>query len=74
MQDFAEKNDGESGCSRDAIEQLVLEKRGEWSDVLRAMAPGMNLCGIEGYQLGGCRIDEAQNGEKLITSSCEDCF
>jgi len=49
MQDFAEKNDGESGCSRDAIEQLVLEKRGEWSDVLRAMAPGMNLCGIEGY-------------------------
>ena len=53
MQDFAEKNDGESGWSRDTIEKLVLEKGGEWSDVLRAMVLGMNLCGIEGYQLGG---------------------
>lgn len=52
MQDFAEKNDGESGWSRDMIEKLVLERGGEWGDVLRAMVLGMNLCGIEGYQLG----------------------
>lgn len=53
MQDFAEKNDGETGWSRDTIEKLVLEKGGEWSDVLRSMVLGMNLYGVEGYQLGG---------------------
>ena len=52
MQDFAEKNNGETGWARDTIEKLVLEKGGEWSDVLRAMVLGMNLCGVEGYQLG----------------------
>ena len=53
MQDFADKNDGVSGWTRDEIEKLVLEKGGERRDVLRAMALGMNLCGVEGYQLGG---------------------
>ena len=52
MQDYADKNDGVSGWSRDTIEKLVLEKGGEWSDVLKAMCLGLNLCGIEGYQLG----------------------
>ena len=53
MQDYADKNDGETGWTRDEIEKLVLEKGGEWSDVLKTMALGMNLCGVEGYQLGG---------------------
>lgn len=53
MQDFADKNDGASGWSRDTIEKLVLDKGGEWGDVKRAMVLGMNLCGIVGYQLGG---------------------
>ena len=56
MQDFADKNDGADGWSRDTIEKLVLDKGGEWGDVIRAMVLGMNLCGIEGYQLG-----ESQN-------------
>ena len=53
MQDFADKNDGASGWSRDTIEKLVLDKGGEWGDVLRAMVLGMNLCGIEAEQCGG---------------------
>ena len=53
MQDFADKNDGASGWSRDMIEKLVLDKGGEWGDVLRAMVLGMNLCGIEAEQCGG---------------------
>ena len=53
MQDYANKNNGETGWTRDEIEKLVLEEGGEWSDVLKAMALGMNLCGVEGYQLGG---------------------
>ena len=52
MQDFADRNDGASGWSRDTIEKLVLDKGGEWGDVLRAMVLGMNLCGIEAYQCG----------------------
>lgn len=52
MRDFAEKNDGEPGWSRNTIEKLVMEKGGEWGDVLRVMVLGMNMCGIEGYQLG----------------------
>lgn len=52
MQEHADKNGGESGWSRDTIERLVLEEGGSQDDVLRAMAMGLNLCGIEGYQLG----------------------
>ena len=52
MQDHADKNNGESGWSRDKIQELVLEAEGEQEDVLRCMAKGLNLCGVDGYRLG----------------------
>ena len=65
MQDFADKNDGEPGWSRDTIEELVLKEGGEQVDVFRAMALGLNMCGIEGYQLGDSGYFYCQDAEVL---------
>ena len=52
MQKYARENGGEQGWTKDDITTGVLLAGGEEADVFRAMALGMNLCGIEGEQCG----------------------
>ena len=46
MKKYSEEHDGVQGWEKEDFQNAVLEAGGDQQDVWRAMALGMNLCGI----------------------------